>query len=151
MPVRDHPGFPRQITGFSEALSRRSHKGRIWDIDPADVRPTLCIHTVRMATYTGLDPDAAVVAIFVEKTMDPITTAIVAALPALGSDLIKSSVNHACAALKAIIRRRWGDTSPVAKSVDALEGTRNRKGKRKSSRNILLQSTPRGMLRSCRY
>jgi hypothetical protein len=48
-----------------------------------------------MATYIGLDPDATVVAIFVEKTMDPITTAIVAALPALGSDLTKSSVKDA--------------------------------------------------------
>jgi hypothetical protein len=69
-----------------------------------------------------------VVAIFVEKTMDPVTTAIVAALPALGSDPIKSSVKHAYAALKAIIRRRWGDTSPVAKSVDALEANPKSKG-----------------------
>jgi hypothetical protein len=53
--------------------------------------------------------------------MDPITTAIVAALPALASDLAKSSVKDAYAGLKAIIRRKWGDTSPVAKSVDALE------------------------------
>ena len=53
--------------------------------------------------------------------MDPITTAIVAALPALGSDLIKSSVKEAYVALKAMIRSKWGDTSPVASSVDALE------------------------------
>ena len=53
--------------------------------------------------------------------MDPITTAIVATLPALASDLIKSSVKDAYAALKAIIRRKWGDASPVAKSIDALE------------------------------
>jgi hypothetical protein len=63
-----------------------------------------------------------VVAIFVEKMMmDAITTAIVAALPALASDLIKSSVRDAYAALKAIIRRKWGDASPLAKSVEALE------------------------------
>jgi hypothetical protein len=55
--------------------------------------------------------------------MDPITTAIVATLPALASDLIKSSVKDAYAALKAIIRRKWGDASPVAKSIDALEAS----------------------------
>jgi hypothetical protein len=63
-----------------------------------------------------------------EKTVDPITTAIVAALPALASNLVKSSVNDAYAALKAIIRRKWGDASPVAKSVDALEANPKSKG-----------------------
>jgi disulfide oxidoreductase YuzD len=60
--------------------------------------------------------------------MDPITTAIVAAIPALASDLIKSSVKDAYAGLKAIIRRKWGDASPVAKSVDALEANPKSKG-----------------------
>jgi serine/threonine protein kinase len=53
--------------------------------------------------------------------MDAITAAVVDALPALASDLIKSSVKDAYAGLKAIIRRQWGDASPVAKSLDALE------------------------------
>src|SRR6516225_6073306 len=60
--------------------------------------------------------------------MDPITTAIVAALPAVASDLIKSSVKDAYAGLKAVIRRKWGDASPVAKSVDALEANPESKG-----------------------
>jgi hypothetical protein len=54
--------------------------------------------------------------------MDPITTAVVAALPALASDVVKSSVRDAYDALKAVVRRRWGETSPVARAVDALEG-----------------------------
>jgi hypothetical protein len=56
-----------------------------------------------------------------ERTMDPITTAVVAALPALASDVAKSAVKDAYDALRAIIRGRWGETSPVAKAVDALE------------------------------
>jgi hypothetical protein len=60
--------------------------------------------------------------------MDPITTAILAVLPALASDLVKSSVKDAYAGLKAIIRRKWGDASPVAKSVDALEANPKSKG-----------------------
>ena len=60
--------------------------------------------------------------------MDPITTAIVAVLPALTSDLVKSSVKDAYAGLKAIIRRKWGDASPLAKSVDALEANPKSKG-----------------------
>jgi disulfide oxidoreductase YuzD len=60
--------------------------------------------------------------------MDPITTAIVAALPAVASDLIKSSVKDAYASLKAVIRRKWGDASSVAKSVDALETNPKSKG-----------------------
>jgi disulfide oxidoreductase YuzD len=54
--------------------------------------------------------------------MDPITTAVVAALPTLASDLVKSSVKDAYDALKTAIRRRWGETSPVASAVDAFEG-----------------------------
>jgi hypothetical protein len=40
--------------------------------------------------------------------MDPITTAIVAALPAMASDLVKSSVKDTYDGLKAVIRRKWG-------------------------------------------
>jgi hypothetical protein len=63
-----------------------------------------------------------------EDTMAPLTTAIVAVLPALASDLVKSSVKDAYAGLKAIICRKWGDASPVAKAVDALEASPKSKG-----------------------
>jgi disulfide oxidoreductase YuzD len=53
--------------------------------------------------------------------MDPITTSIIATLPALASDMVQSSVKDAYELLKEVIRRRWGDASPVAKAVDALE------------------------------
>ena len=53
--------------------------------------------------------------------MDPITTAIIATLPALASDLVKSSVRDAYDGLKSVIRRKWGATSPIAKSIDAME------------------------------
>ena len=53
--------------------------------------------------------------------MDPITTAIVALLPALASDMVKSSVKDAYDGLKAVIRRKWGDAAPVAKAISALE------------------------------
>jgi len=63
-----------------------------------------------------------------EKRMDPITTAIVATIPALASDLLKSSAKDAYEGLKAVIRRKWGDASPIAKSVDALEASPHSKG-----------------------
>lgn len=53
--------------------------------------------------------------------MDPITTAIVAVLPALASDMVKSSIKDAYDGLKAVIRRKWGDTAPVTKAISALE------------------------------
>jgi hypothetical protein len=53
--------------------------------------------------------------------MDPITAAILAALPALATDLVKSSVQDAYQGLKSAIRRKLGATSAVAKSVDELE------------------------------
>jgi hypothetical protein len=49
--------------------------------------------------------------------VDPITTAILACLPALATDAVKSTHEG----LKAVIRRKWGDTSPIAKAVTALE------------------------------
>jgi hypothetical protein len=53
--------------------------------------------------------------------MDPITTAVVAALPAIASGLVTSSVKGAYEGLKAVIRRRFGEASPLASAVDALE------------------------------
>jgi hypothetical protein len=53
--------------------------------------------------------------------MDPITTAIVAALPALASDLVKSAVKDAYEGLKAAIRAKWGHDGALTKAVDALE------------------------------
>jgi hypothetical protein len=49
--------------------------------------------------------------------MDPITTAIVAALPALATDALKSAYES----LKAVIHRKWGDTAPITKAISALE------------------------------
>jgi len=60
--------------------------------------------------------------------MDPITTAIVAALPALASDLMKASVKDAYEGLKAVIRRKWGEASPTTKAVEALESNPHSKG-----------------------
>jgi hypothetical protein len=56
-----------------------------------------------------------------EESMDPITTAIVAVLPALASDMVKSSIKDAYDGLKAVIRRKWGDNAPVTKAISALE------------------------------
>jgi len=53
--------------------------------------------------------------------MDPITTAILAVLPALASETVKSAVKDAYDGLKAVIRRKWGETAPIAKAVTALE------------------------------
>ena len=60
--------------------------------------------------------------------MDPITTAVVAAIPALASDLLKSPIKDAYEGLKAVIRRKWGNGSPIAKSVDALEASPKSEG-----------------------
>jgi hypothetical protein len=60
--------------------------------------------------------------------MDPITTAIVAALPAIASDLVKSSVKDAYDGLKAVIRRKWGEVGPLSKAVGDLEANPNSKG-----------------------
>jgi hypothetical protein len=61
--------------------------------------------------------------------MDPITTAVVAALPALASDLMKASIKDAYLALKAVIRRKWGESSAIVKSVDNLEADPKSNGK----------------------
>jgi hypothetical protein len=57
--------------------------------------------------------------------MDPITTVIVAALPAMASELAKSAVKDTYGALKSMIRRKWGNEGSVAKAVDALEANPN--------------------------
>jgi len=53
--------------------------------------------------------------------IDPITTAILAALPALASDMVKSSVKDAYEGLKAVIRRKWGDTAPISRAISSHE------------------------------
>src|SRR5690349_2301385 len=56
-----------------------------------------------------------------EESMGPITTAIVAVLPALASEMVKLSVKDAYERLKAVICRKWGDATTVAKAIAALE------------------------------
>jgi hypothetical protein len=53
--------------------------------------------------------------------MDPITTTILAALGVMGSEVIKSSVKDAYDNLKAVIRRKWGETAPISKAIAAIE------------------------------
>src|SRR6266478_205301 len=59
--------------------------------------------------------------------MDPITTAVVAALPTLASDVVTSGVKDAYAGLKAVIRRKWGETAPISKAIAAIEEDPNSK------------------------
>jgi len=60
--------------------------------------------------------------------MDPITTAIVAALPAVSSDLVKSTLKDAYDGLKAIIRRKWGEAGHLPKAVEDLEANPKSRG-----------------------
>jgi disulfide oxidoreductase YuzD len=53
--------------------------------------------------------------------MDPITTAVIAVLPALASDTVKAGVKDAYEGLKAVIRRKWGETAPISKAIAAIE------------------------------
>ncbi len=53
--------------------------------------------------------------------MDSITTAILAALPAVTSDIVKTSVKDAYDALKAVIRGKWGHESGVTQAIESLE------------------------------
>jgi hypothetical protein len=53
--------------------------------------------------------------------MDPITAAILAVLPALASDVVRSGVKDAYEGLKAVIRRKWGDAAPISKAITAIE------------------------------
>jgi hypothetical protein len=61
--------------------------------------------------------------------MDPITAAIVAALPALGTDMVSSAVKDAYSGLKSLIVRKFGATSAVAKSVEDLEASPKSQGR----------------------
>jgi hypothetical protein len=56
-----------------------------------------------------------------ELAMDPITAAIVAVLPALASDVVKSGVKDAYNGLKAVIQRKWGGEAPITNALSALE------------------------------
>jgi hypothetical protein len=60
--------------------------------------------------------------------MDPITTAIVAALPALAAEMVSSTVKETYAGLKSLITRKFGATSAVAKSVEDLEANPKSQG-----------------------
>jgi hypothetical protein len=53
--------------------------------------------------------------------MDPITTTILAALGVMGSEVIKSGVKDAYENLKAVIRRKWGESGPISKAIAAIE------------------------------
>jgi len=54
--------------------------------------------------------------------MEPITTAIVAAVQALASsDVVKGAVKDAYEGLKAVISRKWGDAAPITKAITAIE------------------------------
>jgi hypothetical protein len=53
--------------------------------------------------------------------MDPITTAIMAVLPDLASATLQDVVKIAYERLKAVIRRKWGETAPVSKAIKAAE------------------------------
>jgi hypothetical protein len=61
--------------------------------------------------------------------MDPITTAIVAALPALATDMVSGAVKDTYAGLKSLIMRKFGASSAVAKSVDDLEADPKSEGR----------------------
>jgi hypothetical protein len=63
--------------------------------------------------------------------MDPITTAIVAALPALATDMVSGAVKDTYAGLKSLITHKFGETSAVAKSVDDLEANPKSEGRAK--------------------
>lgn len=60
--------------------------------------------------------------------MEPITAAIVAVLPTLAADTVKSAVKDSYEGLKGVIRRKWGDTGPLSKAISALEENPRSKG-----------------------
>jgi hypothetical protein len=63
------------------------------------------------------------------RPMDPITNAIVAALPALASDLVSSAVKDAYSGLKSLVASKFGAASAVATSVDDLEANPKSNGR----------------------
>src|ERR1700750_1202904 len=44
-----------------------------------------------------------------------------AALPALAGDTVKAAVKDAYNGLKAVIRRKWGESAPISKAIAAIE------------------------------
>lgn len=61
--------------------------------------------------------------------MDPITAAIVAALPALAAGIVSGAVKDTYAGLKSLITHKFGPTSAVAKSVEDLEADPKSEGR----------------------
>jgi hypothetical protein len=61
-----------------------------------------------------------------KQTMDPVTTAIIAAAADLSSTLVKDSYNG----LKNLIVKKWGAKSPVAAAVEAVEEKPDSDGRR---------------------
>jgi len=57
--------------------------------------------------------------------MDPITTAIIAALPALATEAVKSAYEG----LKAVIQHKWGKDAPVSRAIIELEETPQSEGR----------------------
>lgn len=57
--------------------------------------------------------------------MDAVTSAILAALPVLAKDTLKSSVKDAYAGLKEIIREKWTEAHGVVKAIDSIEQNPN--------------------------
>jgi hypothetical protein len=53
--------------------------------------------------------------------VDPITLAILAAAPALASDLVTSVVKDAYAGVKEIVRCKWGEKSALDEAIAAVE------------------------------
>jgi hypothetical protein len=60
--------------------------------------------------------------------MDPITAAIVASLPSVTSEIVKTSVKDAYEALKAILLRKFGPNSAMIHSIGELEANPTSKG-----------------------
>jgi hypothetical protein len=53
--------------------------------------------------------------------MDPITAAITAALTPTLTDMTKSGIKDAYEGLKAVIRRKWGESAAISKAIAAVE------------------------------
>lgn len=66
--------------------------------------------------------------------MDPITTAILAALAAGAADIGKKVIPDAYEGLKALIRRKFGSESELAQAVDKLEKNPNSAGRKETLR-----------------
>lgn len=74
----------------------------------------LCGNFVSNATIKSFLPQR-------EAVMDPVSTAILAVLPALAADVVKSGVRDAYEGLKTVIRRKWSDSAAITKAISAIE------------------------------